>query len=209
MGCRRIINDRVNSCEEPRNCFWNSTSRVSVRLFAGGNLIWRVTRHNRLARNVHGRCAACAPGLYIRRNVEESPSWEQMERKPGQFWETLKVHWPLFIFVILLMTAQLLQPRDSGSLPIALFERSAQVFRRHGRNNRGRLQHWSHFGRANIRLDLTTNRPQMGNHSSRYSNPADHSDLGIFEIAVPARIRRIFDPILCSGSVGHRSRAFE
>jgi SHS family lactate transporter-like MFS transporter len=42
--------------------------------------------------------------LFIRRNVEESPSWGQMEHKKGQFWQTLKVHWPLAVFVILLMT---------------------------------------------------------------------------------------------------------
>jgi len=43
--------------------------------------------------------------LYIRSKVEESPSWKQMEKKKGQFWQTLKAHWPLAVFVILLMTA--------------------------------------------------------------------------------------------------------
>jgi MFS transporter, SHS family, lactate transporter len=43
--------------------------------------------------------------LFIRRNVEESPAWGQREHKSGQFLETLKTQWPLFIFVILLMTA--------------------------------------------------------------------------------------------------------
>jgi len=43
--------------------------------------------------------------LYIRSKVEESPSWEQMEKKKGQFWQTFKAHWPLAVFVILLMTA--------------------------------------------------------------------------------------------------------
>jgi MFS transporter, SHS family, lactate transporter len=43
--------------------------------------------------------------IFVRMGVEESPAW--LERKPGaaQIWKTVKDRFPLFIFVILLMTA--------------------------------------------------------------------------------------------------------
>ncbi|MFN2448735.1 MAG: MFS transporter [Candidatus Baltobacteraceae bacterium] len=47
--------------------------------------------------------------LYIRAHVPESPAWlEGTARRIGrvhQFWPSLRKHWPLFIYTILLMTA--------------------------------------------------------------------------------------------------------
>ena len=44
--------------------------------------------------------------LFIRRNVQESPAWNRMRQQPRQNLATvLKKRWPLFIYVVVLMTA--------------------------------------------------------------------------------------------------------
>ncbi|MEO8946343.1 MAG: MFS transporter [Gemmatimonadaceae bacterium] len=44
--------------------------------------------------------------LFIRRNVQESPAWNRMrERRTESLWSVLKRRWPLFIYVVVLMTA--------------------------------------------------------------------------------------------------------
>ena len=44
--------------------------------------------------------------LYIRRNVEESPAWSRMRARPRRpLREVLKGRWPLFAYVVVLMTA--------------------------------------------------------------------------------------------------------
>src|ERR1700722_7538378 len=43
--------------------------------------------------------------LFIRRNVEESPAWQQRVAQPGRSGTSIKGRWKLFIYVILLMTA--------------------------------------------------------------------------------------------------------
>ena len=43
--------------------------------------------------------------LFIRRNVEESPAWQQRRGQPSEIGATMKGRWKLFIYVILLMTA--------------------------------------------------------------------------------------------------------
>lgn len=44
--------------------------------------------------------------LFIRRNVVESPAWRQMRARPTQsLMSVLKKRWPLFIYVVVLMTA--------------------------------------------------------------------------------------------------------
>jgi SHS family lactate transporter-like MFS transporter len=43
--------------------------------------------------------------LFIRRNVEESPAWQQRSVQPIGMGATLKGRWKLFIYVIVLMTA--------------------------------------------------------------------------------------------------------
>jgi SHS family lactate transporter-like MFS transporter len=43
--------------------------------------------------------------VFIRRNVEESPAWERMRKRPRQPIGTLvKNHWMLFVYVVILMT---------------------------------------------------------------------------------------------------------
>lgn len=43
--------------------------------------------------------------LYIRTKVEESPAWLEHEHKGGQIFGTIAERWPLFIYMIVLMTA--------------------------------------------------------------------------------------------------------
>jgi SHS family lactate transporter-like MFS transporter len=43
--------------------------------------------------------------LYIRRNVPESPGWEQRTEKRGAILEILQKHWKLALYAVLLMTA--------------------------------------------------------------------------------------------------------
>jgi SHS family lactate transporter-like MFS transporter len=44
--------------------------------------------------------------LFIRRNVKESPAWSKMRERPTQsLGSVLKRRWPLFIYVVVLMTA--------------------------------------------------------------------------------------------------------
>jgi MFS transporter, SHS family, lactate transporter len=43
--------------------------------------------------------------LFIRKNVEESPAWEQRRGQPSGIGATIRGRWKLFIYVILLMTA--------------------------------------------------------------------------------------------------------
>lgn len=44
--------------------------------------------------------------VYIRRNVEESPAWHRMRARPRRpLGEVLKGRWPLFVYVVVLMTA--------------------------------------------------------------------------------------------------------
>ncbi|MDQ2889020.1 MAG: MFS transporter [Gemmatimonadota bacterium] len=44
--------------------------------------------------------------LFIRRNVQESPAWNRMRERPKQnLGAVLKKRWPLFIYVVVLMTA--------------------------------------------------------------------------------------------------------
>ena len=44
--------------------------------------------------------------LFIRRNVKESPAWESMRKQPRQsLAAVLKKRWPLFVYVVVLMTA--------------------------------------------------------------------------------------------------------
>src|SRR5262252_6323073 len=45
--------------------------------------------------------------LYIRTQVEESPAWLESEHKNKgqQMWSTIAERWPLFIYMIVLMTA--------------------------------------------------------------------------------------------------------
>jgi SHS family lactate transporter-like MFS transporter len=43
--------------------------------------------------------------LYIRTKVEESPAWLEREHKGQQIFETIAQRWPLFVYMILLMTA--------------------------------------------------------------------------------------------------------
>jgi MFS transporter, SHS family, lactate transporter len=44
--------------------------------------------------------------LFIRRNVQESPAWNRMRERPTQsLTSVLKKRWPLFIYVVVLMTA--------------------------------------------------------------------------------------------------------
>jgi MFS transporter, SHS family, lactate transporter len=43
--------------------------------------------------------------LFIRRNVEESPAWQERRGQPSEIGATMKGRWKLFIYVILLMTA--------------------------------------------------------------------------------------------------------
>lgn len=44
--------------------------------------------------------------LFIRRNVQESPAWKEMRERPTQsLTSVLKKRWPLFIYVVVLMTA--------------------------------------------------------------------------------------------------------
>jgi MFS transporter, SHS family, lactate transporter len=43
--------------------------------------------------------------IFIRMGVEESPAWKERHPKPEQMWETVAQRFPLFIFVILLMTS--------------------------------------------------------------------------------------------------------
>lgn len=44
--------------------------------------------------------------LFIRRNVQESPAWNRMRERPTQsLMSVLKKRWPLFIYVVVLMTA--------------------------------------------------------------------------------------------------------
>lgn len=43
--------------------------------------------------------------LYIRRNVDESPAWLEREHKGQTMTETVIQRWPLFIYMIVLMTA--------------------------------------------------------------------------------------------------------
>ncbi|MBV9672389.1 MAG: MFS transporter [Verrucomicrobia bacterium] len=42
--------------------------------------------------------------LYVRQNVEESPVWSEGGSKTIQLWGTIKEHWGLFLYVIVLMT---------------------------------------------------------------------------------------------------------
>jgi MFS transporter, SHS family, lactate transporter len=44
--------------------------------------------------------------LFIRRNVEESPAWQQRRGQPIGMGATIKGRWKLFIYVIILMTLQ-------------------------------------------------------------------------------------------------------
>ena len=43
--------------------------------------------------------------LYVRTKVEESPAWLERERKGQQIFETIAQRWPLFVYMIVLMTA--------------------------------------------------------------------------------------------------------
>ena len=44
--------------------------------------------------------------LFIRRNVQESPAWKEMRERPTQsLTSVLKKRWPLFVYVVVLMTA--------------------------------------------------------------------------------------------------------
>lgn len=44
--------------------------------------------------------------LFIRRNVKESPAWDSMRKQPRQsLAAVLKKRWPLFVYVVVLMTA--------------------------------------------------------------------------------------------------------
>jgi MFS transporter, SHS family, lactate transporter len=43
--------------------------------------------------------------LFIRRNVEESPAWQQRRGQPSRIGAAIQGRWKLFIYVILLMTA--------------------------------------------------------------------------------------------------------
>jgi MFS transporter, SHS family, lactate transporter len=43
--------------------------------------------------------------LYIRTKVDESPAWLDHEHKGGQIFGTIAERWPLFIYMIVLMTA--------------------------------------------------------------------------------------------------------
>jgi SHS family lactate transporter-like MFS transporter len=44
--------------------------------------------------------------LFIRRNVKESPAWHSMRKRPSQsLLAVLRKRWPLFIYVVVLMTA--------------------------------------------------------------------------------------------------------
>jgi MFS transporter, SHS family, lactate transporter len=43
--------------------------------------------------------------IFVRMGVEESPAWKERPPKPEQMWKTVFRRFPLFVFVILLMTA--------------------------------------------------------------------------------------------------------
>jgi SHS family lactate transporter-like MFS transporter len=43
--------------------------------------------------------------LFIRRNVEESPAWQQRKGRPNGMGATIKGRWKLFVYIIILMTA--------------------------------------------------------------------------------------------------------
>ena len=43
--------------------------------------------------------------IFVRMGVEESPAWKERQPNPEQMWSTVVRRFPLFIFVILLMTA--------------------------------------------------------------------------------------------------------
>src|SRR6266478_509611 len=43
--------------------------------------------------------------LYVRTKVDESPAWLERERKGQQIFETIAQRWPLFVYMIVLMTA--------------------------------------------------------------------------------------------------------
>jgi SHS family lactate transporter-like MFS transporter len=43
--------------------------------------------------------------LFIRRNVEESPAWQQRKGRPNGMGATIRGRWKLFVYVIVLMTA--------------------------------------------------------------------------------------------------------
>src|SRR5712672_4016353 len=43
--------------------------------------------------------------IFVRMGVEESPSWKERPPKPEQMWKTVLGRFPLFVFLILLMTA--------------------------------------------------------------------------------------------------------
>jgi SHS family lactate transporter-like MFS transporter len=43
--------------------------------------------------------------LYVRTKVEESPAWLEREHKGQQIFETIAQRWPLFLYMIVLMTA--------------------------------------------------------------------------------------------------------
>jgi MFS transporter, SHS family, lactate transporter len=43
--------------------------------------------------------------LYVRTKVEESPAWLEREQKGPQIFETIVQRWPLFVYMIVLMTA--------------------------------------------------------------------------------------------------------
>jgi MFS transporter, SHS family, lactate transporter len=43
--------------------------------------------------------------VYVRSFVEESPVWASAPREKGAAWDAIASHWPLFLYVVLLMTA--------------------------------------------------------------------------------------------------------
>ena len=105
MGRRRVADHGNDPGKNPRDSLRFAAGRLSERLLVGGRSLRHLLPFSRLARNVYGGRLPAFLVLFIRRNVEESPAWQQRKAQPSRMGATIKGRWKLFIYVIILMTA--------------------------------------------------------------------------------------------------------
>jgi MFS family permease len=141
--------------------------------------------------------------LYVRTKVEESPAWLQREHKGQQIFETIIQRWPLFVYMIVLMTVLNFFSHGTEDL----YPTFLQVQRKFPQPTVAAIAILYNIGAILGALCFGTFSERIGRRSLRRGTTgfADHSPLGFRAQSILAGSRGFRDAVPGPGSLGCNS----
>ena len=153
--------------------------------------------------------------IFIRYGVDESPAWVA-SRARGQadpkgasagIWSTLRTRWPLFLYMVALMTAFNFFSHGTQDLyPSAFLEKQRGYPAGDRIQGDDHLQHRCNRRRDVLWRVLAADRPVPGDRDQRAAVDTDDSAVGRLELDRRAGGRSLPHPVRGPGRLGRRAR---